>query len=269
MLLVNTVSISIVLYKPNKQVFISALESLVVAVEKLNEKVLLIILDNSVETGSENFEQLAQTIWTDPLKFIHSPKNLGYAKGHNKAIEESHCEYHLILNPDVILDPYALIFALDYLKKNMEVVLVSPYACSEDGNRQYLCKSYPSVFALFLRGFSPLWCQNFFSKQLADYELKGKTEKQEFLDVPIASGCFMFLRKQSFDAVGGFSENFFLYFEDFDLSIKLRQLGKLAYVPKVKIVHFGGQAARKGTDHILLFGRSMCSFFNKHGWCLY
>lgn len=250
-------------------VFISVLESLVIAIEKLNDKVLLIILDNSVEKGIENFELLAQTIWPDPLKFIHSPKNLGYAIGHNKAIEESQCEYHLILNPDVILDSYALISALDYLKKNPKVVLVSPYACSEDGKRQYLCKSYPSVFVLFIRGFAPLWCQNYFSKKLAEYELNGKTEQQDFLEVPIASGCFMFLRKKQFDAVGGFSEKFFLYFEDFDLSIKLRQLGKIAYVPKVKIVHFGGQAAQKGADHILLFGRSMCSFFNKHGWSLY
>lgn len=265
----NTVSISIVLYKPNKEVFVSVLESLVITVENLEAEVLLIILDNSVEKGADDFEQLTQTLWSAPLKFIHSPKNLGYAKGHNRAIEESQSEYHLILNPDVILDSDALISSLDFLKKTPDVVLVSPYACSEDGKRQYLCKSYPSVLALFLRAFAPLWCQNIFSKQLAAYELKGKTEQQAYLDVPIASGCFMFLQKKNFDAVGGFSENFFLYFEDFDLSIKLRALGKLAYVPQVKIVHFGGQAAKKGSNHILLFGQSMCAFFNKHGWKLY
>ncbi len=269
----NSVSISIVLYKSEKTVFISVLESLVVAVEKVVETygfdVLLIILDNNSDVGKEDFEPLAQVKWKRSLHFIHSSENLGYAKGHNKAIKESHCEYHLILNPDVLLDSNALVYAIEYLKTHPQAVLVSPFACSEDGGRQYLCKSYPSVFDLLLRGFAPKWLQNFFLKRLASYELKGKTETDEFSDVPIASGCFMFLRRQNFNAVGGFSENFFLYFEDFDLSIKLRKMGNLVYVPDVKIIHFGGQAAKKGANHIMLFGRSMCSFFNKHGWCFY
>jgi GT2 family glycosyltransferase len=172
----------------------------------------------------------------------------------------------LILNPDVILDSKALVVALEYLQKHSQVVLVSPFACSEDGSRQYLCKSYPSVLDLFLRGFAPLWCRQFFIRRLAAYELKGQTEESELVSVPIVSGCFMLLRRKSFDQVDGFSEIFFLYFEDFDLSIKLRRLGNLAYVPNVKIVHFGGQAAKKGVRHIFLFVRSMCSFFNKHGW---
>lgn len=271
----NSVSISIVLYKQNKKVYISVLEKLVIAVEKLNKKhsyhVLLIVLDNSVKIGNEDndFKRLTQSIWKKPLRFIQSSENLGYARGHNEAIKESQCFYHLILNPDVLLDLHALDYALNYLQTHPQVVLVSPYACSENGDRQYLCKSYPSVFDLFLRGFAPTWCQSVFSKRLNSYELKGKTEKYEYFDAPITSGCFMFLRRQHFNAVGGFSENYFLYFEDFDLSIKLKKLGQLAYVPKIKIVHFGGQAAKKGIGHIILFARSMYAFFNMHGWRLY
>ncbi len=269
----SSISISIVLYKSDKKIFISVLERLLMAVEKIVEKqgfdVLLIILDNNSNVGNEDFEQLTQAKWNRPLHFIRSSENLGYAKGHNKAIKESHCDYHLILNPDVLLDSNALVYAFEYLKTHTQAVLVSPYACSEDGERQYLCKSYPTVFDLLLRGFAPKWIQKFFFKRLASYELKGKTETKEFPDVLIASGCFMFLRRQHFNAVGGFSENFFLYFEDFDLSIKLREMGDLVYVPDVKIIHYGGQAAKKGMNHIILFGRSMVSFFNKHGWCLY
>jgi GT2 family glycosyltransferase len=158
---------------------------------------------------------------------------------------------------------------LDYLKTHSQAVLVSPCSCSEYGERQYLCKYNPSILDLFLRGFAPLWCQRYFSKRLGDYEMKGKTEDLELTAVSIVSGCYMFLCKKSFDTVGGFSEDFFLYFEDFDLSIRLQKLGTLDYVPSVKIVHFGGQAAKKGIRHIFLFAHSMCLFFNKHGWRWY
>ncbi len=269
----KSIAISIVIFKPNIKILISALESLTTAVDKLSVEesyeVLLIIFDNSVEDREENLEQLIKRVWSRPVKFIRSKKNLGFAIGHNQAIKLSRHEYHLILNPDVILDEHALVVALNYLQNHPQIVLVSPYACSEDGKRQYLCKLYPTVFDLFLRGFSPKWGQQFFARRLAEYELKGKTEKLELVTVPIVSGCFMLLRRQTFEAVGGFSEKFFLYFEDFDLSIKLQQLGDLAYVPDVKIIHFGGQAAKKGIRHIFLFIRSMCLFFNRHGWRWY
>ncbi len=269
----NSISISIVLYRPDKSIFVAVLNSLVLAVEKLNHQlrnnVLLIVLDNSAEKSEGNFESLTRELWNRPLKFVHPNKNLGFAKGHNEAIKLSQCDYHLVLNPDVILDSNALLYAWDYLQQHSQAELVSPCAYSEDRTRQYLCKSYPTILDLFLRGFTPLWFQKHFSSRLDKYELKGETEQVEVVSVPIVSGCFMFLRRKSFVKVGGFSEDFFLYFEDFDLSIKLQKLGRLAYVPDVKIVHFGGQAAKKGAWHIILFVRSMCSFFNKHGWRWY
>lgn len=267
------ISISIVLYKPETTLFISVLESLTTAVNQLNTEytgsVLLIIVDNSVEKNKDNLEQIARLIWVGQLTFIQAPKNLGFSKGHNQAIKLSQSDYHLILNPDVILDENALLHSLNYLQTHPQTVLVSPYTCSEEGERQYLCKYNPSILDLFLRGFAPSGCQRYFSKRLNEYEMKGKTEALELTGVSIVSGCYMFLRKKSFDTVGGFSEDFFLYFEDFDLSIKLQKLGTLDYVPSVKIIHFGGQAAKKGMRHIFLFIRSMCLFFNKHGWRWY
>lgn len=250
--------------------FITVLKSLVLAVDKLDQyEVVLIIHINSIEQKIEDFERQIKRVWGESVKFSHSKKNLGFGKGHNQAIKASECDYHLILNPDVILDNDALVYALDYLQSHNESVLVSPYACDEEGARQYLCKSNPTVFDLFLRGFAPAWCRRLFSRRLANYELKGQTEGAELVSVPIVSGCFMLLRRESFHAVGGFSENFFLYFEDFDLSIKLRHLGNLSYVPRVKIIHYGGHAAKKGSWHILLFVQSMCLFFTKHGWRWY
>jgi hypothetical protein len=50
------------------------------------------------------------------------------------------------------------------------------------------------------------------------------------------------------------------------LVVRAGRLGELAWVPSVRIVHYGGEAARKGWRHVWLFGRSAVTFFNRHGW---
>ena len=82
----------------------------------------------------------------------------------------------------------------------------------------------------------------------------------------LASGCFMLLRAHSLATVGGFDERYFLYFEDFDLSLRLAQLGEVQYLPEMQIIHHGGYAARKGWRHIAMFLRSGIRFFQDHGW---
>jgi GT2 family glycosyltransferase len=76
----------------------------------------------------------------------------------------------------------------------------------------------------------------------------------------------MLCRTAALKAVSGFDEGYFLYFEDFDLSLRIAKIGELAYVPAMRIKHAGGHAARKGRAHIGMFVRSAMRFFNTHGW---
>ena len=66
------------------------------------------------------------------------------------------------------------------------------------------------------------------------------------------SGASCWLRRKAIDATGGFDPSYFLYFEDFDWSVRLNRITKSAYVPAVQIVHHGGGAARKGLRHVAL-----------------
>ena len=76
----------------------------------------------------------------------------------------------------------------------------------------------------------------------------------------------MFARTQAIKDVGGFDDGFFLYFEDFDLSLRMRKAGRVVFLPSTNIVHFGGYSAMKGVHHIKLFVLSAFRFFQKHGW---
>jgi GT2 family glycosyltransferase len=192
--------------------------------------------------------------------------NVGYGAGHNLAIETSQLQYHLVLNPDVLLAEDSLAAALQFMIAHPEAGLLAPAVVNGEGNRQYLCKRYPTVLDLFLRGFAPSFLRRLFQKRLDHYEMRDLIGNEVVWDVPIISGCFMLFRRSVLRQIGGFSSAYFLYFEDFDISLRTAQVARIAYVPTVRITHFGGQAARKGWRHITMFSRSVMIFFKQHGW---
>lgn len=192
--------------------------------------------------------------------------NVGYGRGHNLALLAGSAEYHMVLNPDVVLAPDAIHEALAYMNVHPDVVMLAPEARDMSGNRLFLCKRYPSVTDLLLRSFAPGSVKRLFRARLDHYEMRDLPRALPSVGIPILSGSFMFCRRVPIAAIGGFSEAFFLYFEDFDLSLRSAKQGALAYVPSVRIVHRGGNAARKGLKHIVLFMRSALTFFNRHGW---
>ncbi len=192
--------------------------------------------------------------------------NMGYGNAHNRAFTDSNHDYHLVLNPDVLLEKEALYEGLQFLEDHKEVGLLTPYVADSQGARLYLCKRYPTVLDLFLRGFTPASLRKYFASRLAHYEMRDLELDQIATGIPIASGCFMLVRNRILKQLGGFDSRFFLYFEDFDLSLRLGKIADIAFVPAVRITHYGGEAARKGTRHIFWFMRSAVIFFNLHGW---
>lgn len=203
--------------------------------------------------------------WREQL--VEAGDNAGFGAGHNLALR--HCgasDYHLILNPDVELAEDALTRACRYLAANRDVVLVAPRVYGRSGEVEYLCKRYPSVTVLVVRALGFGWLRRLFAASLARYELREQASATQPLPVPLASGCCLLVRRADLDAVQGFSERYFLYFEDFDLCLRLAPRGGLLMLPDMHIVHHGGYAARKGWRHIRLFARNGLRFFARHGW---
>lgn len=195
--------------------------------------------------------------------------NLGYGAGHNLAIREATGAYHLVLNPDVVLDASALLQAIRFLEAHPAVGLLTPQVHNGQGGREYLCKRHPGILVLALRGFAPAWLRRPFRRRLERYEMRDLGVDEVTTGIPIASGCFMFARRELLQRLGGFAPEYFLYFEDFDLSLRLGRVADIAYVPQVQIVHVGGYAAGKGWAHRRMFMRSAMTFFRRHGWRLW
>lgn len=231
---------------------------------------VLTLIDNS-ETDTLSLQQFANlepelaSTHTE-LRLIQGQGNIGYGAGHNLAITKAESDYHLILNPDIVLDENSLLLGITYLQSNPDVGAAGPGASFDDGSKQYLCKRYPSVFDFFLRGFMPGFVRKLFSSRLEKFEMRNLSEKQPTKGIPILSGCFLLSRTDALQEIAGFDEQYFLYFEDFDLSLRLARNATLAYLPGMRIVHHGGHSARKGSKHIRLFARSGRRFFSTYGW---
>ena len=200
------------------------------------------------------------------LSCLHGHGNIGYGAALNLSLRKPNVDFHFVMNADVIIQPNSLKAGIDYLRKNENVALVSPAAVNQAGIKQHLCKQYPSITTLFLRGFMPELGKKLLPKKMARYEMQELPPTEPNTEISIISGCCILGKGEAFRAVNGFDEGYFLYFEDFDLSLRMRPIGLLAYLPSMQIMHKGGNASRKGFKHKLYFVKSALRFFNTHGW---
>lgn len=269
----TSLAISIVTYAPDLVLLKRVLESLGQALRQARRQgelteARLALVDNGPGTGWREPLQRTLTAATLPaaVELYSGQGNIGYGAGHNLPFQSWQGDVRLILNPDVLLEQDAVSAGLGFLTAHPEAGLVTPAAWGRDGRRQYLCKRYPSVLDLALRGFAPACLRRRLQRRLDRYELRDLIGETVFWDPPIVSGCFMLCRRTAWKRIGGFRPDYFLYFEDFDLSLRLATVARLAYVPTVRITHLGGHAARKGLRHLGLFLRAALIFFNHHGW---
>jgi GT2 family glycosyltransferase len=268
-------SVSIVLHNSSLELLQRTLQSLHRSAEVAQQagcvgKVSVDVVDNSADQAYQR--QIVGALAAGPqneffqVDYSAQPLNRGFGQGHNSVIESLDSDFHLVLNPDAELADDTLRIGLSCMEGDDSIALLSPRVLGGAGDQEFLCKRYPSVLALLLRGFAPDFVRRWFRKRLDRYEMRDVCSGDRQADVVLASGCFMLVRTAALRAVGGFSDHYFLYFEDFDLSIRLGGQGRLVFNPAMRIVHHGGYAASKGMRHVKYFIQSGITFFNDHGW---
>lgn len=266
-----SLSAGIVVHRSDPDKLIETLQSLARAAECLGlPGVPVTIVDQSVDADFS--DRLAGILAAAgdfaPLEvtLVRSEDNRGYGAGQNRAFAASEGAWHLILNPDVALRTRALLAASQVIAECGDAVLIAPRSFTPAGLDDPLAKRNPSVLVLALRALAPAWLRRRFRRRLDDYECRDLDPAAASVDIPLASGCCMLVRRDAFAAVGGFDERFFLYFEDYDLSQRLRRQGRVVRAGAMEIIHHGGGAARKGIRHIVWFGRGAARFFQRYGW---
>lgn len=277
-MLPSSLTVSVVTYRPDLALLGRCLRTLGSAIDEAQAQgvvktVAVALIDNSEDAAiAQSIAEIGQReIETRSVQMTYRSghANVGYGVAHNLMLNGTGGDYQLVLNPDVELAPDAIANAIRWLDAHPEVGVVAPAVRSPSGSFEYLCRRYPAVVDLLLRGFAPRWFRRLHARRLERYELRDRISpetREAVMNVPVMSGCCMLVRRGAIDATGGFDPSFFLYFEDYDWSLRLNRVAQSAYLPSMRVVHHGGRAARKGLRHVLMFMRGGVRFYNKHGW---
>ena len=244
---------SIVLFNPDFPK-IAGLINVLLTSSSINR---IYLIDNS-RVSSDFFKNIN-------VEYIFTGRNIGYGAGHNIALRNSisyGVKYHLVLNPDIILEGNVLDILISYLELNEDIGLIMPQIRNEDGTIQLLPKLLPSPLDLIIR-ISPL-LKKIAAKRSRLYVMEDY--QNEALNVPIISGCFGIFRIESLKTTGLYDNRFFMYFEDFDISRRLHKKYKTVYYPIVRIIHLHERGAAKKIRLFVVFLRSAFLYFQKYGF---
>lgn len=188
----------------------------------------IIVADNGSSDGSlvTLKKQFADVI------FIDNGENIGFAEGNNRALIYSIKQgynYSLVLNTDTIVDEDIVTKLSVHLNKYPGAAAVQP-----------------AIY--WMHDKARIWNgEGSFNKLTGSVtsDTKVPVSNQAFTQVEWLTGCCMLIRNSALVKSGLFNKQFFLYYEDVDLSFRLREAGyDLHYLPSCKMYHEAGVSAK-------------------------
>jgi len=240
----------------------------------------LVIVDNA-STKRDIIDSLKNKYNSNRnVAIINGMLNRGYGGGNNigfivaneylKLNNITKNRYHVILNPDLIIEPLCLQKMTDFMDTNKDIGLCAPKICNMDGTVQELNKEHPTFFDLFVRRFLPKFItKNEYFIKRHDYYVRKAFGYDKVVEVPFASGCFMFFRPDIYETLGGFDEEYFLYMEDADISRRTGKITKVMFFPDAIVKHHWERATHKNLKMTLVAVHSAIIYFRKHGFKLF
>ena len=245
--------LSVVIVSYNVQYFLElCLQSVIKATTDI--KAEIIVVDN------QSTDATCDIILSNypEVNLIKNTKNLGFAKANNIGVDRAKGEYILILNPDTIVAEDTFLNCLKFSKsaKNLGALGVKLI----DGTGHFLpeCKRNIPTPLVTLYKMLGLKTKNhaYYAQQISENKCG---------NIEILVGAFMFLKRKTYNIVGGFDTDYFLYGEDIDLSYKLiKHSYKNYYLGSSQIIHFKGESTKKDVKYLNYFYGAMQLFYSKH-----
>lgn len=225
------------------------LQSVERAIETIDAEI--IVVDNNSEDESCN---MVQTKFPK-VKLISNSENVGFSKGNNIGVQHANGKYVCILNPDTVVSEDTFTKLIDFAEQQANLGIVGCKLI--DGNGHFLPESKrnlptPVIAIKKMLGFS----NSYYAKHL---------DENNTGDVQILVGAFMLLKRNLYQQLNGFDEDFFMYGEDIDLSYRATKLGfKNYYNGATTIIHFKGESTLKNQLYAKRFFGAMKLFYKKH-----
>jgi len=225
------------------------LKSIEAAIKNMDAEI--IVVDNHSSDDSCN---MVKTLFPK-VKLIDNKENWGFSKGNNIGVAEAKGEYVCILNPDTVVaeDTFENVLAFANLQDNLGII-----GCRLiDGKGRFLPESKrnvpkPLVSVKKIFGNS----KDYYATHLSQHET-GK--------VDILVGAFMLMKRDLYNNLKGFDEDYFMYGEDVDLSYRAVKMGlDNIYFGNTTVIHYKGESTLKDIRYAKRFYQAMKIFYKKH-----
>jgi GT2 family glycosyltransferase len=151
-----------------------------------------------------------------------------------------------------------------YLEEHPEAALIGPRILNPDETLQTSCFHFPTPLHIFLfiSGLYLLIPRFPILKRRTLQKMAHELARP----VPWILGAAIAFRRETFEMLGGFDEDFFMYFEEVDLCYRLFSQGRqIHFVPEAEIIHVGGASTEqtRAWSYIQFF-TSLAQFYRKH-----
>ncbi|HEX2945293.1 MAG TPA: glycosyltransferase family 2 protein [Clostridia bacterium] len=251
-------SIAIVTYN-NERVIEKCLTSIIHHLTgKLSYKIF--VIDNS---SYDQTVDIVKKVSSDII-LLKNTDNKGFGTAHNQIMDSLDSRYHIVVNPDIVVDNNCILEMVEFMDKRSDIGLLSPLTKHPDGRIQYLCKRNPTFTDLFIRLFFP----HSFIKRHSYFEMRNTGYDKEF-EIEYATGCFMFFRTKVFNELRGFDEKFFLYLEDADITRRVNKISKSVFYPYNYVIHEWQRGSHKQLKLAWIDIQSSMYYFRKWGFRLF
>jgi len=193
----------------------------------------VIVADNGSNDGS------LEVVRADPtVRLVETGGNVGFGRANNLALRDARGRFFCLLNSDAEALPGALAGALAFLDACPDVGLVGGQLVWPDGRPQASWGGDPTLAGVWRE-------QTFWGAFRARATPPAPEPPALPRDVDQISGAFMVIRREAWRQVGGFDPAYFMYNEDVDLNVRLRQAGwRVVFLPNVLVRHHLGASSR-------------------------
>lgn len=208
-------------------------------------EVQVVVVDNGSVDGS--VEALRAT--HPRTDIIEAGENLGFARAVNLGAANSRGEFLLLLNPDALMLPDSFPRLVAFARRSPQYRIFGGRTLREDMSLEpSSCWGEPTLWSLTM--YATLLSKAFKRSRVFDPESLGRWNRDTIREVPIITGCLLLISHQDFNQLGGMDEDFFLYGEDAEFSVraKARGMARVVYPPASIIHAVGGSTASSGSS---------------------
>jgi N-acetylglucosaminyl-diphospho-decaprenol L-rhamnosyltransferase len=222
-----------------------------------------VVVDNASTDHSEMVAEETEQ-GTKRVRLVRLASNTGFATAANLGARTGAANRLLFMNPDCLVAPGFVAPLLQELETPSRPAAVAPCVFNEDGSPQGNARGDPTMIT-GLFGRSTLLSRLFPSTALVRRNVL-MPEDLTPASVDWVSGSCVLVQREAFEAVGGFDERYFLYWEDADFCRRLRNAGwSIRFRPDARVVHVGARSSRTAKSlAIRAFHRSAYLYYVTH-----